>query len=77
MGIAGSYGSISDGKWADMVITNGNPLEDIASLESPLAVVKHGQWVGREHINAIIESAESPSGWLAGIGMLLEYWLLA
>lgn len=76
MGTAENYGSVSEGKWADLLISSGNPLEDIAHLESPRAVVKHGQWLGKEHIEAIVDSADSPSGWLVGIGMLLEHWLL-
>lgn len=74
MGTADAYGSVSTGKWADLVISDGNPLEDITVLESPGAVVKQGHWLGKEELKAILDSANSPSGWLAGIGMLVEHW---
>ena len=74
LGNSDSYGTVSPGKWADLVISRANPLEDIAHLERPVAVVKHGQWLGRREIDAIVESADHPSGWLAGVAMLLEHW---
>ena len=38
-------GSLSPGTFADMVAVRGNPLDDITSLERPVAVMKSGQWV--------------------------------
>ena len=46
IGIADKTGSITPGKWADLVITNANPLENIASLHDQnniKAVFKEGQ----------------------------------
>lgn len=74
LGRAASYGSVSTGKWADLLISSDNPLEDVAHLARPIAVVKQGQWLAVEDLEAIIESAQRPSGWLSGIGMLLEHW---
>jgi imidazolonepropionase-like amidohydrolase len=38
-------GSIEDGKLADLIVVQGNPLEDIAAMESVLYVVKDGEVV--------------------------------
>jgi imidazolonepropionase-like amidohydrolase len=37
-----SAGSISPGKWADLVAVPGDPLKDIHALESPVFVMKNG-----------------------------------
>ncbi len=74
LGNSDSHGTVSPGKQADLVVSNENPLEDITYLEKPVAVVKGGQWLGAPEIDALIESADHPSGWLAGIAMLLEHW---
>ncbi len=74
LGNADDYGSVRPGKWADLVISSENPLEDVAHLESPVAVVKQGQWLEAVDLLAIIDSADCPSGWVAGIALLLEHW---
>ncbi len=74
LGHSAQHGSVSPGKWADLTISSSNPLEDITHLASPTAVVKRGQWLSKRDLERIIDSAQRPSGWLAGIGMLMEHW---
>ena len=45
MGWENRVGSLSAGSFADMVGVKGNPLDDIALLESPTLVMKGGDWV--------------------------------
>ncbi|NVJ87386.1 MAG: amidohydrolase family protein [Algoriphagus sp.] len=44
LGIADKAGSISPGKWADMMIIRGNPIEDINRTRSVHTVVKGGKF---------------------------------
>jgi len=44
LGIADKAGSISPGKWADMMIIRGNPIEDINRTRSVHTVVKDGKF---------------------------------
>lgn len=42
MGMGGQAGRISQGLFADIIVVNGNPLQDIAALRDPRIVFKHG-----------------------------------
>ena len=70
--IAEQYGSIKVGKVADLVITQENPSEDIGYLKTPNAVIKNGQWVAREQLDQLKESAKDhPNFWLTS-ALLIE-----
>jgi cytosine/adenosine deaminase-related metal-dependent hydrolase len=70
--VANQYGSIKVGKVADLVITLKDPGQDIRYLKTPYAVVKHGQWVSREQLDELKESAKThPNFWLTA-GILIE-----
>jgi imidazolonepropionase-like amidohydrolase len=43
MGAAGESGSLSEGKFADLIAVRGDPLRDIDVLRDPRIVVKHGR----------------------------------
>lgn len=45
IGIEESYGSIEEGKIADLVILERNPIHDIRNLESTFLVIKHGELI--------------------------------
>jgi hypothetical protein len=45
MGWEDRVGSLAPGLYADLVAVNGNPLDDITTLESPSSVMKGGVWV--------------------------------
>ncbi len=68
-------GRISAGMVADLVVTSENPLDNPAALRRPVAVVKHGQWLDRDALDALIESARNPSGTYATFGRVLEFVL--
>ena len=42
LGIIKEYGTLESGKFADFLILDGNPLEDIKVLQGKLRVCKHG-----------------------------------
>ena len=42
IGIEANYGSIEEGKVANMVVLNNNPLEDIKALKSIVLTIKNG-----------------------------------
>lgn len=42
LGLAGEVGEITPGAWADLVVLGENPLDNIATVEAPVAVLKGG-----------------------------------
>ena len=76
LGVGERVGSIEPGKIADLLLVEGNPLEDLATLSRPLAVVKNGQWLGAAELASLRTSADHPANWYSSIGQLLEDLLL-
>ena len=72
LNVAADYGSISEGKIADAIITTTNPLDDLRALQQPQAVIKEGQWLSTAELNALMLSADTPSGTYVAMGRLLE-----
>ncbi len=73
LGVAEDFGSIEEGKIADLVLTKVNPMTDLASLRAPTAVVKNGQWLGPQELQQLRKSAENPSNAYLTFGRLLEF----
>ncbi len=73
--VADRYGSIDVGKVADLVFTIDNPMDDLTTLRAPLAVVKNGQWLDQEDLDALKRSARNPSGAYLTMGRMLEFVL--
>jgi formylglycine-generating enzyme required for sulfatase activity len=40
----GSFGTIEEGKRADLILVEDNPLEDVATIREPLGVMAAGRW---------------------------------
>ncbi len=68
-------GTIEEGKIADLVLVAQNPLEDPASLRRPLAVVKDGQWLDKDTLETLRQSASKPSSTYLTMGRVLEFLL--
>jgi predicted amidohydrolase YtcJ len=68
-------GMIKVGARADLVLLEGNPLEDLSHATRPVAVVTEGDWIGRDRLDAQLagiaaenESREAEAAQLDG------YW---
>jgi len=73
LGVAEQFGSIEEGKIADLVLTTVNPLTDLAGLRAPAAVIKNGEWLGPHELQKLRASAENPSNAYLTFGRLLEF----
>lgn len=48
------FGTIAVGRRADLLLVDRNPLQDLASLRQPLAVMVRGRWLSREQLDAML-----------------------
>ncbi|HXB08953.1 MAG TPA: amidohydrolase family protein [Puia sp.] len=56
MGVQGFFGSLRAGKCADLIVVEGNPLEDIRAIDRLDAVLSHGKLYSRADLNALLAS---------------------
>lgn len=54
--LAGNSGTIEEGKRADLILVEGNPLEDIGHVARRVGVMVHGEWIPEEAIQARLEA---------------------
>jgi imidazolonepropionase-like amidohydrolase len=59
LGIADSVGTIEVGKVADLVLLEGNPLQDIANTRRVSAVVLRGRLFDRQELDALMAAVKS------------------
>jgi imidazolonepropionase-like amidohydrolase len=57
----GNFGTIEEGKRADLILVRDNPLEDITTIKEPLGVMAAGRWYSRETLTEMIEPAHQPA----------------
>lgn len=48
------FGTVSEGKVADLILLDKNPLEDLSNLENPVAVIRSGKVLTREKLSALL-----------------------
>ena len=48
------FGTIATGKWADLLLIDGNPLEDVTRLKQPNGVMTRGRWFTREQLHQML-----------------------
>jgi imidazolonepropionase-like amidohydrolase len=53
-----SFGTVEKGKRADLVLLEGNPLEDIANVSKIAGVMVNGRWFSREQIDKRLAEIE-------------------
>jgi imidazolonepropionase-like amidohydrolase len=75
-GVEREYGSIAEGKTADMVLLRENPLTDIRNTRSIEAVVLGGRLYRREDLDALLAHVEASVGSLTLGAKLLWAYLL-
>jgi len=61
MGLGDRLGSIEPGKWADLVIVRGNPLQDIRRTRAPRVVIKAGRVYDPEALMKSVEGKIGPA----------------
>ncbi len=54
-----TYGSIEPGKIADLLILEGNPLEDIGQTRNITGVISHGAFYSDEALNLLLEKIKN------------------
>lgn len=59
LGAADEFGTVAAGKSADLILVDGNPLEDLSRLRRPSGVMVRGQWLARADLERILESVAS------------------
>jgi hypothetical protein len=48
------FGTIEVGKRADLILVNGNPLEDVTNIKNPLGVMAAGRWYSRQTLQDMV-----------------------
>ncbi|HZG17347.1 MAG TPA: amidohydrolase family protein [Candidatus Bathyarchaeia archaeon] len=61
LGVDAQAGSIEEGKWADLVLLDQNPLEDITHTRSISAVVTDGKLLDSEALQSMVKKYPSPT----------------
>ena len=52
-------GTIEDGKLADLVLLDSNPLDDISNTQKIRAVVVNGRYLNRETLDAMLAGVQT------------------
>ncbi len=61
MGVGNRLGSIEPGKWADLVVVRGNPLQDIRRVRAPRLVIKAGRVYDPAALSKAVEGKIGPA----------------
>lgn len=56
LGQPGDFGTVEVGHRADLLLVDGNPLDDLARLQDPVGVLVEGRWLGRDAIRTGLAS---------------------
>lgn len=50
------FGTVTTGNRADLILTAGNPLEDLSTLRKPLGVMANGKWYSAHDLQDLLDS---------------------
>ena len=53
-------GLVQEGMWADLVLLDANPIENIANTKSINAVIKNGRYLDKKQLNTMLIRARNP-----------------
>jgi imidazolonepropionase-like amidohydrolase len=54
LGKSKEFGTIAAGQRADLLLVNGNPLDNLTVLEHPNGVMVRGKWLPRQKIDELL-----------------------
>jgi hypothetical protein len=73
LGLEASQGSVNAGKWAELVLLDANPLENIHNVRRIEAVVARDRVYDRRHLDELVTSVETLAGrWQTSCKLLWE-----
>ena len=52
----GEFGTVAVGKRADLLLLDGNPLQDIAKISRPLGVMARGRWMPQAELQRMLDA---------------------
>jgi imidazolonepropionase-like amidohydrolase len=50
----GNFGTVAPGQRADLLLVEGNPLEDLSVLRHPAGVMAAGRWLPRSRLDGLL-----------------------
>jgi hypothetical protein len=56
LGRADEFGTIAPGTRADLLLVDGNPLDDLGRLQRPAGVMTRGRWFTRDELTAMLRA---------------------
>lgn len=59
---ADTFGTVTEGKRADLILSTKNPLDDLASLRKPLGVMVNGAWYTDKDLQALLDDLATTYG---------------
>lgn len=62
LGLTVSLGTVEKGKWADLLLLDANPLENIANTKKIAAVVANGRYFPKKTLEQMLKEAETAAG---------------
>lgn len=51
----GEFGTVAVGKRADLLLVDGNPLQDVSRISNPSGVMARGRWMARDELRRMLE----------------------
>ena len=60
LGKEGEFGTIAVGKRADLLLVEGNPLENIGHLRTSAGVMARGRWIDRSELEQMLDALRPP-----------------
>jgi imidazolonepropionase-like amidohydrolase len=61
-GLTDALGTVEEGKLADLLLLDANPLEDISNTKTIAAVVANGRYFSRQELDQLLEAAQVVAG---------------
>jgi imidazolonepropionase-like amidohydrolase len=62
LGVESDFGSVQEGKVANLVLLDANPLEDIRNTRRIQAVILRGQYLDRKRLDQLLEQEKISAG---------------